>query len=60
MYIYYIELPIIHFIGCVCSIPGPDLRQKVDVKHAGEAIGSRAHEQSDQQRGVEQWAEVGR
>ena len=46
-------------IGCVCSIPGPDLGQEADVKHASEAIGARADEQSDQQRGVEQRAEVG-
>ena len=47
-------------IGCVCSIPGPDLGQEADVKHASEAIGARADEQSDQQRGVEQRAEMGR
>ena len=46
-------------IGCVGSILGPDLGQEVDVKHAGEAVGTRADEQPDQQRRVEQWPEVG-
>ena len=48
-----------NYSGCFCGFPGPDPRQEVDVEHACEEIGPRAHEHSDQQWGVEQWPEVG-